>query len=54
MVLEGAHRGKSTGELIQDWKALFYTRETARIQPEAAFDLNAGYIIPAILKEYGC
>ena len=53
MVLRGARDGKSEKELVLEWKQRFYTPETARIQPEAAFDLNAGYIIPAILKEYG-
>ena len=52
LVLEGAAAGRTEAELIGAWKALFYTPQTARIQPEAAFDLNAGYIIPAILREY--
>ena len=53
LVLRGADGGRSVEELIAEWKRMFFTEETARIQPEAAFDLNASYIIPAILKEFG-
>ena len=52
LLLEGWRAGKTVQELTQEWKALFYTPAVARIQPEAAFDLNAAYIIPSILKEY--
>ena len=52
LLLEGWRSGKSLEDLARDWKALFYTPAVARIQPEAAFDLNLQYIIPSILKEY--
>ena len=52
LLLEGWQAGKTIEELTRDWKDLFYTPAVAKIQPEAAFDLNAVYIIPSIIKEY--
>ena len=53
LVLDGARRGTPLPELTAEWKKLFYTPHTALIQPEAAFDLNAKNILPAIAREYG-
>ena len=53
LVLKGADEGKDLPQLIADWKKIFYTEEVAKNQPEAAFDLNTSYAVPAILKEYG-
>ena len=52
LLVEGWQAGKSIEELTRAWKDLFYTPAVAKIQPEAAFDLNAVYIIPSIIKEY--
>ena len=53
LVLKGADEGKDLPQLIAEWKKIFYTEEVAKKQPEAAFDLNTSYAVPAILKEYG-
>lgn len=48
----GIDNGLSKPELMQLLKKLTYTPYLEAIQPEAAFDLNAGYIIDCILREY--
>ncbi len=49
-IREAHAAGKSEDDLIQMFKDLFYTELARRNQPEKAFDLNASYIIPLLLK----
>lgn len=50
--LREAHTvGKSDAELRQLFRDLFYTDMLRPLQPEQAFDINAGYSIPLLLKE---
>ena len=49
-----AHReGKDEQELNRILKEKYYTPSVRELQPEAAFDLNAGYMISMIIKELG-
>ncbi|MGI5924663.1 MAG: MBL fold metallo-hydrolase [Lentisphaeria bacterium] len=48
---EAQAAGKSDAELRQLFRDLFYTGMLRRVQPEQAFDINAGYSIPLLLKE---
>jgi hypothetical protein len=48
---EAQAAGKSDAELRQLFRDLFYTDMLRRVQPEQAFDINAGYSIPLLLKE---
>ncbi|MDD3954532.1 MAG: MBL fold metallo-hydrolase [Lentisphaeria bacterium] len=50
-IREANAAGKSEADLIQMFKDLFYTELVRKNQPEKAFDLNASYIIPLLLKE---
>ena len=51
MVVRGRENGMTDEELIAAFKAKYYTDEQALYQPEAAFDLNASYMIPMLLRE---
>ena len=47
-----AHRdGKDEDELLAILKEKYYTPYVRSLQPEAAFDLNAGYMISMLIKE---
>ncbi|MBQ9020939.1 MAG: MBL fold metallo-hydrolase [Eggerthellaceae bacterium] len=49
----GRHeQGQSDEEIIAAYKEIFYWGGTAPYQPEAAFDMNASYAIPTIIREY--
>ncbi len=50
-IMELHDQGASDDEVVADYKARFYVGEVCRIQPEMAFDLNASYTIPLILRE---
>jgi glyoxylase-like metal-dependent hydrolase (beta-lactamase superfamily II) len=50
IVWEGASVGKSKEELAATLKNLFYYDEFRAFQPEAAFDLNNGYLIDQLLS----
>jgi 2-aminobenzoylacetyl-CoA thioesterase len=50
-ICSGHTLGLSEGTLIANYKRDFYTETIRRIQPEVAFDLNASYTIPMIIKE---
>ncbi|NTU88345.1 MAG: MBL fold metallo-hydrolase [Actinobacteria bacterium] len=47
----GHAKGKSDDELIANFKREFYNNVAKRVQPEAAFDLNASYAIPMVIRE---
>ena len=50
-VMEGYRSGKTEEELIAVIKKRYYTDYARKIQPEAAFDENAKYLIPMVIKE---
>jgi glyoxylase-like metal-dependent hydrolase (beta-lactamase superfamily II) len=50
-ITDGFNRGKTVEQLIDEHRALFYTEKVRQLQPEKAFDLNAGYTIPMIINE---
>ncbi len=52
-VVSGHRAGKSNEELMQEFKAKYYTDEQALYQPEAAFMLNLSYMIPMLIRESG-
>ncbi len=50
-VMEGYRNGMDEQQLIDVVKKKYYTDYARRIQPEAAFDENAKYMIPMVIKE---
>ncbi len=50
-VMEGYRSGLNEQELIDVVKKRYYTDYARAIQPEAAFDENAKYMIPMVIKE---
>lgn len=50
-VMEGYRSGMNEQELIAVIKKRYYTDYARMIQPEAAFDENAKYLIPMVIKE---
>lgn len=50
-VMEGYRAGMDEQQLIEVVKKKYYTDYARRIQPEAAFDENAKYMIPMVIKE---
>lgn len=52
-VMDGYRSGLDEKQLIDVIKKRYFTDYARAIQPEAAFDLNAGYMIPMIIKELG-
>jgi len=44
-------QGKTEDEIIEHYKEEFYTEELQRIQPLRAFYLNAGYLVPMVIRE---
>ena len=50
-VMEGYRNGMSEEELIAVIKKRYYTDYARKIQPEAAFDENAKYLIPMVIRE---
>ncbi len=50
-VMEGYRNGMDEQQLIEVVKKKYYTDYARRIQPEAAFDENAKYMIPMVIKE---
>ena len=43
--------GKRDGELIKVLSDMFYSDDAARYQPRKAFELNATYMIPVLIRE---
>lgn len=50
-IVRGFREGKSEQELLAILKEKYYTPYVRKLQPEAAFDLNASYMIPMLIKE---
>lgn len=50
-IRDAAAGGGTEDELLQVFKDIFYTPQTQQVQPEVAFDLNASYIVPLLLKD---
>lgn len=50
-VMDGFRSGLDEKQLIEVIKKRYFTPYARAIQPEAAFDLNAGYMIPMIIRE---
>ena len=50
-VMEGYRSGQTEEELIAIVKKRYYTDYARKIQPEAAFDENAKYMIPMVIRE---
>lgn len=47
-----AHKnGRTDAECIELLRSLFYTPKTALVQPVKAFELNASYMVPMLLRE---
>jgi glyoxylase-like metal-dependent hydrolase (beta-lactamase superfamily II) len=44
-------QGKSTEEILEHYRQVFYNDALKSIQPEKAFNLNASYMIPMVIKE---
>lgn len=51
-ILEDHLHGKKQAEIIEHYKEMFYTGELRKTQPLRAFELNAGYTVPMIIKEF--
>lgn len=51
MIMAAHDAGQADEQIISQFKQLFYTDFGKSIQPEAAFDLNASYTVPRIIKE---
>ena len=49
--MEGYRAGQTEEELIAVDKKRYYTDYARKIQPEAAFDENAKYMIPMVIRE---
>lgn len=52
-IIDGHRAGKSRAELIQMLHSRYYVGPYTRCQPEDAFLLNAGYMVAAIIREFG-
>jgi hypothetical protein len=50
-IVYGHREGRSDEELLAILKEKYYTPYVRSLQPEAAFDLNAGYMISMLVKE---
>lgn len=50
-IVYGFREGKDEKELLTILKEKYYTPYVRKLQPEAAFDLNAKYMIPMLIKE---
>lgn len=50
-IVYGFRAGKTEKELLDILKEKYYTPYVRELQPEPAFDLNAGYMIPMLIKE---
>lgn len=50
-IVHGFREGKDEKELLSIIKEKYYTPYVRKLQPEAAFDLNARYMIPMLIKE---
>lgn len=53
LILEEYRAGKNYEEILIRYKEEFYTENLQLIQPLKAFELNAKYMIPMILRECG-
>jgi glyoxylase-like metal-dependent hydrolase (beta-lactamase superfamily II) len=51
LIINDAKEGKTTEGIIDHYKSVFYNAEMKKIQPEQAFELNAKYLVPMVLKE---
>ncbi|WP_411676628.1 MBL fold metallo-hydrolase [Caproicibacter sp.] len=51
MIVEDYEHGKTQEEIIRHYRDVFYTAECQKNQPVQAFNLNASYLVPMILKE---
>ena len=50
-IVNGYRAGRTEQELLDILKEKYYTEYVRKLQPEAAFDLNASYMIPMLIKE---
>lgn len=51
LIVEDAREGKTIEEIIAHYQSVFYNDETKKIQPLQAFELNAKYLVPMVIKE---
>lgn len=51
MVMADRDAGLDEQQIVEHFKQVAYLPSVAKGQPEAAFDLNAGYIIKAVLRD---
>ncbi|HMM05567.1 MAG TPA: MBL fold metallo-hydrolase [Clostridiales bacterium] len=51
LIVGDAREGKTVEEIIAHYQSVFYNAETKKIQPLQAFELNAKYLVPMVLKE---
>lgn len=51
LIMQAHTAGASNDEVIARFKAVFYNDYVQAIQPEAAFDLNASYLVPLVIRE---
>ncbi len=51
LIVEDDRQGKTQEEIIEHYRDVFYTPECQKGQPLEAFNLNASYLVPMVLKE---
>jgi glyoxylase-like metal-dependent hydrolase (beta-lactamase superfamily II) len=51
LIVEDHRKGKTIDEIIEHYKSIFYNDEAKKIQPLQAFELNASYLVPMVIKE---
>ena len=51
LIVRAHEEGCSNEEIQARYKDFFYTDYVKSIQPEMAFDLNASYTVPLVIKE---
>lgn len=51
LIVEDHRKGKTVEEIIEHYKSVFYNDEAKKIQPVQAFELNASYLVPMVIKE---
>lgn len=51
MIIRDYQSGKTREEIIGHYRDVFYTEECRKSQPLKAFNLNASYLVPLVLKE---
>ncbi len=50
-IISDYRQGKSVEEIIGHYRDVYYTEDVRRVQPPAAFDLNATYLVPMVIRE---